>query len=306
MRYWTIHRNTLHELLQPLKNVIEDLLRGGLAAQVGRQELAGIEVGINGRVDLGGSGLLTQELQHQRNTAQSGDRVGDALALDIGSTAVAGLTDSEAVTDVGTGDETQATNQGGSTVRQNVTVQVGSNDHIVVLGLAEELVDHGINNLLLNLDGGELLGSQSLARGLAEEAISLRQDVGLVSDGNHGLGASGGSGSSVADLLTAQRNLTGHSSDAGGGALRDALDSLGNLAVGGIMRALLLHVEVLSVLADDNQVDGSASGRGGPDRTHIGVQVELLAESDNRRRVTGNLGAGGAGERHMSGWLPLI
>ena len=75
---------------------------------------------------------------------------------------MAGLTNSEVITDVGAGNETQGANEGSGAVRQDVTVQVGGDNDIVVLGLAEELVDHGVDNLLLDLDGGELLGGRAL------------------------------------------------------------------------------------------------------------------------------------------------
>ena len=78
--------------------------------------------------------------------------------------------------------------------------------------------------------------------------------------------------------------------------LGDALDGLGDLAVGAVEGLLLLNVQVLGVLADDDQVDGVAfaAADGGLDGAHVGVQVELLAESDDGGRVAGDLGARGA------------
>lgn len=209
---------------------------------------------------------------------------------------MAGLTDSEAITNVGAGNETQAANKGSSTVRKDVTVEVRGDNDIVELGLAEELVDHGVDNLLLNEDGGELLGGKSAARGLTEETISLGEHVRLVGDGNHGLVTGRDGGGSGADVLAAERNLTGDVGDAERGMLGDTLDGLGNLAVGTLDGALFLHVQVLGVLADDDKVNGLAIAvtGGGLDRADVGVQVELLAESDNGRGVAGDLGAGRA------------
>lgn len=278
------------------------MLSSGLTTHVRSKELSSIQVAVNGSVDLGSGVLLAQELEHESNTADSSDRVGDTLALNVRGTAVAGLTNSEVVTDVGAGDETQATNEGSSTVRKDVTVQVRGDNDIVVFGLAEELVDHGVNDLLLNMNRRELLGGKSLASSLAEETVGLGEHVGLVGDGDHGLVAGGNAGGSGADVLAAEGNLTGDGGDAAGGALGNALDGLGNFAVGALSGALLLHVKVLGVLADNNEVDGLAVAAAGSglDGADIGVEVELLAESDNGGRVAGDLGAGGAGD-----WQPL-
>jgi hypothetical protein len=47
--------------------------------------------------------------------------------------------------------------------------------------------------------------------------------------------------------------------------LRDALDGFGDFAVGAIVGLLLFDVEVLGVLADDDEVDGVREGGGGND-----------------------------------------
>lgn len=115
-------------------------------------------------------------------------------------------------------------------------------------------------------------------------------------NGQHGLRAGGVGRGHIADLLAAQGDFTGDGGDARRGALGDTLDSLGNLAVGGVLGGFLLDIEILSVLADDDQVDGVAAAfaGGGLDGADVGVEVELLAEGDDGRGVAGNLGAGGA------------
>lgn len=273
------------QFLQSLEHVIQDLLGSGLATHVRREELGLVEIGINGRVDLGSSVLLAQELEHQSNGAQGSDGVGNALALDVGSATVARLTNGKAIADVGTRHQTQTTDQSGSTVRQDVTVQVRRNDNVVVLGLAEELVHHRVDDLLLNMDGGELLSGESLARSLAEQTVRLGQHVRLVGDGDHGLGAGGSGRGSGADLLAAQGDLARDGGNAGRGALGDALDGFRHLALGCLLGLLLLHVQVLGVLADNDQVNwvAVAAADGGLDGAHVGVQVELLAEGDDGR-----------------------
>lgn len=204
---------TFGVFLQTSENIGDDLLGGSLATQVRAQELTVLKVAINSSVDLGGSLLLVEELEHQSGGSESGNGVGNALALDVRGAAVARLTNGEALTDVGAGDETQAADEGSSAVGENVTVQVGGDDDVVVLGLAEELVDHGVDNLLLNSDGGVLGVRKGLLGGGAEETIGLRQNVGLVGDGDKGRLVDAGS-TGIANLLATEGNVTSHGSDA--------------------------------------------------------------------------------------------
>ena len=282
--------------LQSLEDIVEDLLGSSLATHVRGQELSLIQVTIDGSVDLSSSVRLAEELEHQSNTAQGSDGVGNTLALDIGSGTVARLTDSEAITDVSARNQTQTADQGSGTIGQNVTIQVRGNDDVVVLGLAEELVDHRVDDLLLDDDGGELLGGEGTARGLTEQAVGLGQDVGLVGDGHHGLGTGGEARVSGADRLAAKCDLASNGGNARRGPLGDTLDGFGNLTLGGLTGGFLLDVKVLGVLANDNEVDrfAVAATDGGLDGPDVGVQVELLAQGDDGGRVTGDLSAGGA------------
>ena len=141
--------------LQPPENVREDFLGLRRTAQIRAEELALLEVGIHGSVDPGGGGLLVQELQHQGGAAQRRDGVGDALTHDVGGTPVARLADGEALADVGAGDEAERPHQGGGAIGEDVAVQIGRDDDVVVLGLAEQLVDHRVDDLLLHRHGAE-------------------------------------------------------------------------------------------------------------------------------------------------------
>lgn len=96
-----------------------------------------------------------------------------------------------------------------------------------------------------------------------------------------------GGGGGVSKLLSPQGDLTGHDGDTVTGALGDALDSLGDFprAVGRFEGAFFLDVEVLGVLADDDQVDGRFGGCGpasGFHGAHVSVEVELFAQGDDR------------------------
>lgn len=197
---------------------------------------------------------------------------------------MAGLTDGESLTDVGAGDETETADKGGGTVGEDVTVEVGSDDDVVVLRLTEELVDHGVDDLLLDVDGGvDGLGEGAVGGG-AEKAVSLGEDVGLVGDGDEGLGVDAGV-AGVADLLATEGDVSSHGGDTERSLLGDALDSLCDLTLGSIIRLLLLNIEILGVLPHNNHINSLAVRADRLHRTNIGVQIELLAQSDDGRRV---------------------
>lgn len=198
---------------------------------------------------------------------------------------MAGLTDGKVLADVGRGDETERANKRSSAVRKNVAVQVGGDNDVVVLGLAEELVHHRVDNLLLDVDELVLgLGEGATGR-LAEEAVGLREDVGLVSHCDERARVDRRR-TGVTHALAAEGNVAGHGGDVVRGSLGDALDGLCDLAaVGGGIRLLLLDVQVLGVLADNDEVDGPLCAGDRLDRAHVGVQLQALAERDNGRRV---------------------
>jgi hypothetical protein len=71
-------------------------------------------------------------------------------------------------------------------------------------------------------------------------------------------------------------DFTGHVGDAVAGVLGDALDGFGDFAVGAVVGLFFFDVEVLGVLADDDEVDGVGEGGGGNDGldgSDVGVEV---------------------------------
>ncbi|KAI6759111.1 hypothetical protein HG531_013872 [Fusarium graminearum] len=230
-------------VLQTSENVSDNLLSSGLSTQIRAEQLAVLQVTVNS----------------SRGGSESSNGVGDVLALDIGSATVARLTNGKTLTDVGTWDKAQATDKGSSAIGENVTVQVGGDNNIVILGLTEELVDHGVDDLLLNGNGGELGISKGPLGGGTEETISLGQDVGLVGDSDERRLVDAG-GTSISDLLL----------------LGNALDGLGNLALGSIVGLLLLDIEILGVLADNNHVNGLSSGHDSLDRRAHGSKKRTI------------------------------
>ena len=126
-------------------------------------------------------------------------------------------------------------------------------------------------------------------------------------NGNHGLRQVRCSGGDLTNLLSSKSDFAGHGGDAGRGAFRDTLDSLGDLAVGAFDCLLLLHVQIFGVFADDDEIDGGtgcAAAGGGLDGANIGVEVETLAESDDGGGVASDFGAWGAVNSQLSS--PLI
>jgi hypothetical protein len=225
--------------LQPPQDIIDNLLGSSLTTQIGRQVLALNQVTVDSLVDLGGGISLAHEFQHQPNTSDGGNRVRNSLAHDVRGRAMARLTNGEVVTDVRGWHQSERSNKGSGAVGQNVTVKVGRNNNVEVGGLAEELVDHGVDNLLLTADSRVAwVGLVDGADSLAEESIGLGEDVGLVGDGHERGGSAG-----AAERGALERELESDLSDTAGGTGRDALDCLGDLgAVGGGEGALLFDV----------------------------------------------------------------
>lgn len=279
--------------LKPSEDISNNLLSLGGTAEVGSQELALLKVGIDSGVNLGCGLLLVKELEHERRAADSSYRVGNALALNIGSAAVAGLAHGKGLAHVSRGDEAERTDEGGGAVGKNVAVKVGRDDDVVGLGLAEELVNHRVDNLFLHLDALKLGVREGLLGRDAEETVGLGQDVGLVSHG-HERALVDARVAGRADLLPAQSNLAGDGGDVAAGALRDALDGLGDLAVGGVVGLFLLDVEVLGVLADNDHVDWLGGGGDRLDGADVGVEGEALAQGDDGGGVALD-GRGGGG-----------
>ena len=97
---------------------------------------------------------------------------------------MAGFADGEAVPDVRAGHEAEAANQGRGAVREDVAIEVGRDDDVVGGRLAEELVDHRVDNLFLDGEVGVLGAREGGAGGFAEEAVGLGEDVRFVGYGD--------------------------------------------------------------------------------------------------------------------------
>ena len=281
--------------LQTLNNILHDLLGARLPAQVRRHELALLQIRIDRLIHRIRGLRQIQKLQHDTDTANCGDGVRDALALDIGCGAMARLADDNPVADVRGGHETQRADQRRGTVTQKIAVQVRCHDHVVVLRLQEQLVDHGVHDLLLHAERtAEFRLRQGLPGRGAEQAVRLAEHVALVRDRHQGLLLL--LLSLAAHPRAPRRNLARNVRDAPARFARDALDRFRDLClacrVGRVgIGFLFLHVQIFRVFTHDHQVNWVRRRRCEGRRegclagAHVRVQGELFAQGDNRRRV---------------------
>lgn len=138
---------------------------------------------------------------------------------------MARLPDHEPIAHVRAGDEPERAHQRGGAVGEDVPVEVGRDDDVVGGGGAEELVDHAVDDLLFDADAVE--GGEGGARGFAEEAVGLGEDVAFVGDGHGGgcvdaLRRGGG-----AELLSSDGDLARHLCDAAACARAYSFDGFG-------------------------------------------------------------------------------
>lgn len=252
---------------------------------------------------------MPEKLQHAGHASDGGDRVRDALALNVGRRPVAGLANGESIAHIGARHHAQTAHQRRRAVREDVAVQVRRHDDVVVARLAEQLVHHAVYNLLLGRDGAVPRLAQHLEAHASEQAVRLRQHVALVRDRDLGLRVhdlAGREEARVAHALPPQRNVARHGGDAAARLGGDALDRLADLGVALAGRLLLLDVQVLGVFAHDDQVDGvQGVGADGLDGADVGVEAHLLAQGDDWGGVAGG-GLGGRGDGAEEGAVALL
>lgn len=247
--------------LQLLNDGTGVLVGLGLAAEITGQGLAlgqGVEDGL---LNLVGVVVETHVAQHHDRAEQQGGGVGKALAGDIRGGAVDGLEDGALVTDVAGGGQAETTDEAGAHVGQNVTVQVGHDQDLVVVGVGvgDHLQAGVVEQLGVELDVGEVLGN--LLGGLEEETVGHLHDGGLVDD---------------ADLLAANGLgvLEGESQDTLAGLLGDELDALDNSVNNDVLDARVLALGVLSDQDGVNTIVGGLETGDGSAGSQVGEQVE--------------------------------
>lgn len=222
--------------------------------------------------------IESQMSQHHRSGEDQSGGVGLVLALDIKTDVTASrLENGNLTTHVASRDNTWSTNQTGTNVGQDATVQVGHDHDIELLWLGDTLHGGVVDNHVVGLDRGVLL--TNLADGVAEETIGQLHDVGLVD---------------ASDLAT----VVGQCEREGklGDALRlCASDDLQALDDTGDRLVLQTRVLSLGVLTDDAQVNVLVTclvAGNVLDQDNGGVNVEFLTEGDVEGLVTGAVDGG--------------
>merc|ERR1712230_358969 len=271
--------------LQVLDDSVGVLVSLGLATQVARDGLAlgqGLE---DGALDLVGVLVETHVLQHHDGREEQGSWVGQALAGDVGRGAVHGLEDGALVADVAGRGQTQTADQAGAHVGQDVAVQVGHDEDLVVVGgrVRHDLQAGVVQQLAVELDVGVL--ARNVLGYPQEEAVGHLHDGGLVHDADLGL----------ADVLGV---LEGESQDPLAGLAGDQLDRLHDTVYDDVLDA---GVFTLGVLSDQDRVDVVVWRLVALDAlagSHVGEQVEGTTEGQVQGDVTF---ADGGGEGTFEG-----
>ena len=224
-------------------------------------------------LNVGGLSVKTHVSQHHDGGQKKSSGVGELLASDIRSGTVDSLEDGALVTNVSGGSKTKTTNQTSAHVGENVSVQVGHNEDLVVVGkrVGDHLQAGVVQKLSVELNVGVFLGE--LAGGAQEKTVGHLHDGGLVDS---------------ADLLPANVAgvLEGVTENALGSLAGDELDALDNAIDDNVLDAGVL---ALGVLTDQDGVDvvvGGLVAGDGSAGTDVGEEVECAAERQVERDVT--------------------
>ena len=211
--------------------------------------------------------------QHHDGREEERGGVSELLAGNIGGRSVDSLEDGALVTNVSGRSKTKTTDQTSAHVRENVSVQVGHDEDLVVVreGVGDHLQAGVVEKLGIELDVRVLLGE--LTGGAQEKTIGHLHDGGLVNS---------------ADLLPANVTgvLEGVAQDALRGLAGDELDGLDNAIDNNVLDARVL---ALGVLTDQDGVDvvvGGLEALDGPAGTNVGEEVEGATEGQVQRDVT--------------------
>jgi len=210
--------------------------------------------------------------EHHHGGKEKSGGVGETLASNIRGGAVDGLEDGALITDVAGGSKTETTDETSAHVGENVTVKVGHDEDLVVVGsgIGGHLEAGVVEKLGIKLDIGEVLGD--LAGGVEEETIGHLHDGGLVDN---------------ADLLAVDGTglLESVAEDTLGSLTGDELDGLDDTIDDDVLNARVLSLSVLTDKDGVNAIVGGLEAGNGAARTEVGEKVEGPAEG----QVEGNV-----------------
>jgi hypothetical protein len=195
------------------------------------------------------------------------------------------LEDRHRLAEVRAGSHSEPADQPGADVRDDVPVEVRQHEHVVLLGALHELHRHVVHDPVVELDVRVLRGDG--AGGVEEEAVRVLHDVRLVH--RRELAAA-----VLADVVEGELDHPPRAGD------RDRLDRDAGVAVrqlgavrldpvhqllrvGGAFLELDARVQILGVLANDDDVDvleERADARVALARADLRVEVERLPQPD--------------------------
>lgn len=238
----------------------------GLATEIASQGLALGESVEDSLLNAVGVLVEAHVTQHHDRAEEKGSGVGQALALNVGGGAVDGLEDGALITDVARGSKTETADEASAHVGQNITVQVGHDQDLVVVGVGvgDHLEAGVVEELGVKLNVGEVLSD--LLSDVEEETVRHLHNGGLVHD---------------ADLLAANGLgvLESEAQDALAGFAGDELNALDDTVNDDVLDTRVL---ALGVLADEDSVDTVVGGLETGDRAaraQVGEEVEGTTKS---------------------------
>lgn len=233
--------------------------------------------------------IETHVLQHHDTAEKQRSRVSETLAGDVRGGTVDGLEDGALVADVSGRGKTETTDETGAHVRENVSVKVGHDEHLIVVGqwVRYHLQTGVVEKLGVELNAGVLLAQ--LLGGLEEETVGHLHDGGLV-DG--------------ADLLAANVLcvLEGEAEHALRRLPCDKLDGLHNTVDHDVLDSGVL---ALGVLTDQDSVDVVVGGLVAGDGL-AGTDVREKVEGSTEGQVQGDVALANRGLRGISIRLPPL
>ena len=217
--------------------------------------------------------MQTHVLKHHDTAQKQSSGVGKTLASNVGGGTVDSLEDGALVTDVTGGGQTETSDETGAHVGQNVTVQVGHDKDLVVVGgrVGNDLQARVVQQLSVEFNIGEFLGD--VAGKVEEETVGHLHDGGLV---DH------------TDLLLVDRAgvLEGETKNPLRSLPCDKLDALHHTIDNNVLNT---RIFTLGVLTDQDRVDVVVGGLVAGNRaagTHVGEEVECPTESKVEGDVT--------------------
>jgi hypothetical protein len=259
--------------LQPLDDGVGVLSGVGLATKVTSDGLTLSKDAEDGVLDLAGVLGETHVLKHHDGRKQESSGVGEVLAGNIGGRTVDSLEDGALVTNVAGRGQTKTTNETSTHIRQNVTVEVGHDEDLVVVWVrvGNHLQAGVVEQLGVKLDVRIVLGD--VTGSVEEKAVRHLHNGGLVDDADLALANAVG----ILECKTENslRSLPGDQLDALHDTIDDNMLNSTVFALGVLTDQDGVHVVVRSLVAGDRLAG-----------TQVGEEVEGSAQSQVQRNVT--------------------